>query len=150
MLDFGLAKIKLTASGQRPGRGMDLTQAGATVGTLSYMSPEQARGTTVDARTDLFSLGVVMYEMATRQVPFQGATSALVFVQLLGHAPEPVHYWNEAIPKELDKLILKLLAKEPGGRYQTATDLYKAMEKIAGKSSGGWLKRVRRRHRCRW
>ena len=141
MLDFGLAKISLTASGQRPGRAMDLTQAGATVGTLSYMSPEQARGTTVDARTDLFSLGVVMYEMATRQVPFQGATSALVFVQLLGHAPEPVHYWNEAIPKDLDKLILKLLAKEPGGRYQTATDLYKAMEKVAGKSSGGWLKK---------
>ena len=121
---------------------MDLTQAGATVGTLSYMSPEQARGTTIDARTDLFSLGVVMYEMATRQVPFQGATSALVFVQLLGHAPEPVHYWNEAIPKELDKLILKLLAKEPGGRYQTATELYKALEKTAGKSSGGWLRKA--------
>ncbi len=112
------------------------------MGTLSYMSPEQARGTAVDARTDLFSLGVVMYEMATRQVPFQGATSALVFVQLLGHEPEPVHYWNDAIPKELDKLILKLLAKEPTGRYQTATDLYRAMEKAVGKSSGGWLKKA--------
>ena len=142
MLDFGLAKINLTDAGRRSDRSLDLTQAGATVGTLSYMSPEQARGTTIDARTDLFSLGVVMYEMATRQVPFQGATSALVFVQLLGHAPEPVHYWNEAIPKELDKLILKLLAKEPEDRYQTATELHRAMEKITGRTSGGWLKRV--------
>src|ERR1700722_18404743 len=129
VLDFGLAKIGMAARGGRASRALDLTLAGATVGTLSYMSPEQARGQALDERSDLFSLGVVMYEMATRQVPFQGATSALVFVQLLGHAPELVHYWNEAIPKELDKLILKLLAKEPGGRYQTATDLYKAMEK---------------------
>src|SRR5271168_2944746 len=112
VLDFGLAKIELEARGGRESRRLDLTLAGATVGTLSYMSPEQARGQALDERSDLFSLGVVMYEMATRQVPFQGATSALIFVQLLGHAPEPVHYWNEAIPKELEKIILKLLSKE--------------------------------------
>ena len=141
VLDFGLAKIGLTARGGRASRALDLTLAGATVGTLSYMSPEQARGLSLDERSDLFSLGVVMYEMATRQVPFQGATSALIFVQLLNHPPEPPHEWNESIPKELEKVILKLLAKDRDGRYQTANDLADALRKLSLKS-GGWLKKT--------
>jgi eukaryotic-like serine/threonine-protein kinase len=96
----------------------------------------------LDERSDLFSLGVVMYEMATRQVPFQGATSALIFVQLLNHAPEPLHDWNDSIPKELEKIILKLLSKERDARYQTANQLAQALRKIPFRSGGGWLKRA--------
>ncbi len=142
VLDFGLAKIGLTMSGGRASRTLDLTLAGATVGTLSYMSPEQARGQSLDERSDLFSLGVVMYEMATRQVPFQGATSALIFVQLLNHAPEPLHEWNESIPRELEKIVLKLLMKEREGRFQTANELSEALRKIPFKTGGGWLKKA--------
>ncbi len=142
VLDFGLAKIGLAMRGGRASRALDLTLAGATVGTLSYMSPEQARGQVLDERSDLFSLGVVMYEMATRQVPFQGATSALIFVQLLNHAPEPLHDWNDSIPKELERIILKLLSKERDARYQTANQLAQALRKIPFRSGGGWLKRA--------
>ncbi|MDE3104082.1 MAG: protein kinase [Acidobacteriota bacterium] len=140
VLDFGLAKVGLGGSG-RSTRALDLTLAGATVGTLSYMSPEQARGLNLDARSDLFSLGVVMYEMATRQVPFQGATSAMIFVQLLNHAPDPPHEWNESIPRELERVILKLLTKEREGRYQSADELSEALRKIPFKT-GGWLRRA--------
>lgn len=142
VLDFGLAKIGLATRGGRASRALDLTLVGATVGTLSYMSPEQARGQVLDERSDLFSLGVVMYEMATRQVPFQGATSALIFVQLLNHAPEPLHEWNDSIPKELEKIILKLLSKDRNARFQTANELAEALRKIPFRSGGGWLKRA--------
>jgi serine/threonine-protein kinase len=104
------------------------------------MSPEQARGESLDIRSDLFSLGIVLYEMATRQVPFRGTTSALVFVQLFSHDPEPVRNWNESIPRELEKVILKLLAKERKARFQTAQELREAFVKV-GKKLGrvGWL-----------
>jgi len=140
VLDFGLAKIGLEHRGGWESRRLDLTTAGATVGTLSYMSPEQARGESLDIRSDLFSLGIVLYEMATRQVPFRGTTSALVFVQLFSHDPEPVRNWNESIPRELEKVILKLLAKERKARFQTAQELHDALVKV-GKKLGrvGWL-----------
>jgi serine/threonine protein kinase len=141
VLDFGLAKIEGGVLGAR-GRSLDLTSVGATVGTLAYMSPEQARGEPLDSRSDLFSLGVVMYEMATRHVPFQGATSALVFVQLLNHSPEPVREWNEAVPRELEKIIFKLLAKERTARFQTARDLELALIALSDKGSGGWLRKA--------
>jgi len=140
VLDFGLAKIGLEhRDGWESGR-LDLTTAGATVGTLSYMSPEQARGESLDIRSDLFSLGIVLYEMATRQVPFRGTTSALVFVQLFSHDPEPVRNWNESIPRELEKVILKLLAKERKARFQTAQELREALVKVSNKlGRAGWL-----------
>ncbi len=141
VLDFGLAKIEGGVLGSR-GRSLDITTAGATVGTLAYMSPEQARGEQLDSRSDLFSLGVVMYEMATRHVPFQGATSALVFVQLLNHAPEPVREWNDAVPRELEKIIFKLLAKERTARFQTARELELALIALTEKGSGGWLRKA--------
>jgi eukaryotic-like serine/threonine-protein kinase len=142
VLDFGLAKINLDVGGGWESRTLDLTMEGSTVGTLAYMSPEQARGEQMDARSDLFSLGVVMYEMATRRVPFKGTTSALVFVELFNHAPEPVRIWNESIPRELERVILKLLAKDRRGRFQTANEFRDAARKITGKlSTGGWLNR---------
>jgi tetratricopeptide (TPR) repeat protein len=140
VLDFGLAKIGLEVRGGRESRSLSLTSAGATVGTLAYMSPEQARGEPLDIRSDLFSLGIVLYEMATRQVPFRGATSALMFVQLFSHTPEPVRNWNESIPRELEKIILKLLAKECKKRFQIAEDLRDALIKVNGKlGRGSWL-----------
>ena len=140
VLDFGLAKIGLEVRGGRESRSLGLTSAGATVGTLAYMSPEQARGEPLDARSDLFSLGIVLYEMATRQVPFRGATSALMFVQLFSHNPEPVRNWNESIPRELEKIILKLLAKDCKKRFQTAEELRDALIKVTGKlNRASWL-----------
>jgi len=141
VLDFGLAKFSGGVLGARSNRALDLTAAGATVGTLAYMSPEQARGEVLDSRSDLFSLGVVMYEMATRHIPFPGATSALVFVQLLNHQPESVRNWNESIPREVDRVIFKLMAKERTQRYQTAQDLEEALAKV-GEKGGGWLRKA--------
>ena len=141
VLDFGLAKFSGGVLGARSNRALDLTAAGATVGTLAYMSPEQARGEVLDSRSDLFSLGVVMYEMATRHIPFPGATSALVFVQLLNHQPESVRNWNESIPRELDRIIFKLMAKERTQRYQAAQDLDEALAKV-GEKGGGWLRKA--------
>ena len=142
VLDFGLAKIDIAMNGGWASRALDLTIAGSTVGTLAYMSPEQARGQMLDARSDLFSLGVVMYEMATRQVPFKGTTSALIFVQLLEHAPEPVRNWNESIPKELERVILRLMMKNKQERFESANELQAALEKVEGKKAkGSWLKK---------
>lgn len=141
VLDFGLAKFQGGVLGARTNRSLDLTAAGATVGTLAYMSPEQARGEVLDSRSDLFSLGVVLYEMATRRIPFPGATSALVFVQLLNQHPESVRNWNEAIPRDLDRIIFKLMSKERTQRYQTAQELEEALAKV-GEKGGGWLRKA--------
>jgi serine/threonine protein kinase/tetratricopeptide (TPR) repeat protein len=131
VLDFGLAKIGLEVRGGWESRSLDLTLAGATVGTVAYMSPEQARGEPLDMRSDFFSLGVVLYEMATRRVPFEGTTSALTFVQIFNQIPNPVRDWNDSIPRELERLILKLMTKDRRARFQTAPELHEALEKIA-------------------
>ncbi len=140
VLDFGLAKIGLTEDGGWMSRSLDMTLAGATVGTLAYMSPEQACGQQLDARSDLFSLGIVMYEMATRQIPFRGTNSSLVYTQLLEHDPDSIRTWNESIPKDLERLILKLLAKNRRERFQNTKELRDALVKLEGKlNKGGWL-----------
>jgi len=131
VLDFGLAKVEMGDGETR----FDLTSIGSTVGTVSYMSPEQARGEPLDARSDLFSLGVVLYEMATGNVPFRGATSALVFVALLSAAPEPVREINAAIPKDLERVIFKLLEKDRTLRYQSAAELVDAMNRLPARGS---------------
>jgi len=141
VLDFGLAKIRLDAGGGWGSRSLDLTLAGGTVGTLAYMSPEQARGELLDGRSDLFALGVVMYEMATRRPPFRGATSALMFAQLFEHQPEPVRSWNESVPRELERVIEKLLAKERKERYQSAGEVRAALGKIEVRTARGWLQK---------
>ena len=130
VVDFGLAKIDLEVRGGWESRALDLTMEGGTVGTLAYMSPEQARGETLDARSDLFSLGIVMYEMATLRVPFKGTTSAMVFAELFHQAPEPVRMWNESISSELERVVLKLLAKDRKARFQTANEVNDALKRI--------------------
>ena len=129
ILDFGLAKAarKKVESGADTETGtdpdLDLTKAGSTVGTVSYMSPEQALGEKVDARTDLFSLGVVIYEAVTSRQPFTGATSAAVFHQIISQAPTAPVQLNPDAPVELQQVINKALEKDAKLRYQHASDL---------------------------
>jgi len=128
ILDFGLAKIDRGPSTNNQSGGPtamrdDLTKAGTAVGTVSYMSPEQARAQLTDARTDIFSLGAVLYQMATGALPFQGDTSAVIFDNILNHDPAPAHQINPALPAELTRLLGKALEKDRTLRYQSATDL---------------------------
>jgi serine/threonine protein kinase/tetratricopeptide (TPR) repeat protein len=134
ILDFGLAKLKQeeTASDEDATitEAADLTQRGATVGTVAYMSPEQARGEKLDPRTDLFSFGLVLYEMATGQRAFMGATSAIIFASLLKDAPEPPSKLNRAIPTELERIINKALEKDRNLRYQSAADMRTDLQRL--------------------
>ncbi len=129
ILDFGLAKIALAEildSGSTPSR-MDtmaeLTSPGAAMGTVSYMSPEQARGQFVDARTDLFSLGTVLYQLSSGMLPFRGETSAMVFDAILNREPVSVQEVNPAIPPDFARILTKLLEKDRTLRCQSATEL---------------------------
>jgi len=139
VLDFGLAKVTVSdaASGEVPTVALEhLTEAGAMLGTVAYMSPEQARGKTVDARSDTFSLGVVLYEMATGRSPFPGESAAERFAALLDRKPVPPRAHNPLVPPRLEEVILKALEKEPGLRYQTAADLRSDLRRLGRDSSG--------------
>jgi eukaryotic-like serine/threonine-protein kinase len=111
-------------------RAMDLTSPGAAVGTVVYMSPEQAKGEPVDARSDLFSLGSVIYEMATGKAPFAGGSAAEVFAALLRENPPAVSSVNPAMPRKLDAIVRKLLAKNADQRYASADELQEALEPL--------------------
>ncbi|MBA3948533.1 MAG: protein kinase, partial [Acidobacteria bacterium] len=126
LLDFGLAKFGSTAelnAQSETQAGPDLTMAGTAMGTVAYMSPEQARGQLTDARTDLFSLGTVLYQMATGAMPFEGGTTAVVFDAILNRDPAPVVQLNPAMPEALGRAIEKALEKDRDMRYQSAADL---------------------------
>ncbi len=128
ILDFGLAKISQsqtqTADGDKTlAAGDELTSPGSAVGTISYMSPEQARGQLVDARTDLFSAGTVLYQMATGSLPFQGETSAVIFDAILNREPRPAAEINPALPADFVRILEKCIEKDRALRCQTATEL---------------------------
>jgi serine/threonine protein kinase/Tfp pilus assembly protein PilF len=136
ILDFGLAKIERKQSAHEPSaqltavRNEELTSAGATVGTVAYMSPEQARGQVTDTRTDLFSVGTVLYQMATGILPFQGETSAVVFDAILNREPPPITQINASLPAELGRMISQALEKDRDLRYQSATELKTALKRL--------------------
>lgn len=145
ILDFGLAKIdqqKPSAASDVPTAIADgLTSAGATMGTVAYMSPEQARGEVTDARTDLFSFGTVLYQMATGVHAFQGDTSAVVFDAILNREPLPLDQVDPSLPEELGRIIAQALEKDRDLRYQSATDLKTALKRLkrdldSGRHSG--------------
>ena len=125
ILDFGLAKLSSGQAGIHPGGREEskLTLAGMPLGTVAYMSPEQARGEELDARSDVFSLGAVLYEMATGRLPFDGNTSAVVFDAILNRAPTAPVTLNRELPVELQRIINHALEKDREQRYRTAGDL---------------------------
>jgi serine/threonine protein kinase len=144
VLDFGLAKltrpeIAMSTIGatQDDPVSAHLTSPGATVGTIAYMSPEQARGLELDTRTDLFSLGAVIYQMATGRLPFSGATSAVVFHAILELDPAPALQLNTSLPPKLAEIIEKALEKDRELRYQSAADLRGDLRRLKRDTESG-------------
>ncbi len=123
LLDFGLAKLTEPAAPDPDASTLVNTADGVVLGTMSYMSPEQARGLEVDARTDLWSIGAVLYEMVTGMKPFAGTTMSDVIAALLGHDPPSVAQYSSEVPIGLESIIKKALVKDADRRYQTAKDL---------------------------
>jgi len=144
ILDFGLAK---TSSASAGGRGMtarptltiepDLTSEGSAPGTVSYMSPEQVRAKPLDSRTDLFSFGVVLYEMAAGQLPFRGDSADAIFDSILNAAPVPPVRLNPDLPAELERIIDKCLEKDRNLRYQHASDIRTDLQRLKRDSDSG-------------
>ena len=142
LLDFGLAKATSTPTHHdavtmsNPNRQDPLTNPGATMGTVAYMSPEQARAESLDARTDLFSFGAVRYEMTTGRLAFSGASTAVIFAGILGQTPVPVTRINRDIPEELARIIDKALEKDRNLRYQSAADMRADLLRLHRSDSG--------------
>ncbi len=145
VLDFGLAKVS-AAGGSSSESAMAtmtadaaLTSPGATVGTMAYMSPEQARGEEIDSRTDLFSFGAVLYEMATGRMAFPGATTALVLDGILNRAPAPIATLSPNAPAELSRIVAKALEKDRALRYQSAAEIRSDLRRLNRDSESGRL-----------
>ena len=144
VLDFGLAKFSpLSGAGaatQGETRSFDephLTSPGSAVGTVAYMSPEQVRGKELDARTDLFSFGAVLYETATGALPFRGDTTGLIFDAILNRAFPPLARLNAELPAEFERIVVKALEKDPDLRYQHAADIRSDLKRLKRDSESG-------------
>ena len=141
ILDFGVAKLSakpLDASAMSAATvSLDLTTPGAAIGTVAYMSPEQAKGQELDSRTDLFSFGAVLYEMATGRLPFRGNTSALTFKSILDELQTPAARLNPDVPHGLEDIINKALEKDRNLRYQHASDLRSDLMRLKRESEPG-------------
>ena len=145
ILDFGLAKliqerrsVMETATGDSPTFAPPhLTSPGTAVGTVAYMSPEQARGEELDGRSDLFSMGAILYEMATGRLPFDGTTSAVIFSEILTRSPRRPAEFNPSISPKLEEIIGKALEKDPDLRYQSAAELRGDLKRLKRDSESG-------------